>query len=405
MNNEKPLVIVLSRNYSTGLGVIRSLGQAGFDVELIASTKKRGSSIIASSSKYVSHTIEVVSPKIQEDKGNEIVGHLLALAIRGGKPVLFPTDDFTMMIVDKYQDILKKYYYIPTVNDPEQTITNLMDKRVQTAYAKKCGMRTPKEWIISLREEKLAILEDIEFPCFVKPLQSVSGRKVEMRRVDDRKALEMHLKKMQQYFKDRDVLIQEFLTIDKEYDLSGVCFGNKIFIPSVIEKTHISNHEKGVTMCGKMVSCEVLGDMMENIRKFLKLLGYNGMFDMEFTKCGDNIYFNEINLRSGGPNYFYCLNGVNLPAILVDEILGTEHDPERETVREYGKSFVYEKVAWEDYIYSFMTKDELEQCINDADYTLLVNDEDPKPGKHFKRRIRLSAIKQKLKMMVGRANG
>ncbi|MDQ9831141.1 hypothetical protein RFX70_20360, partial [Acinetobacter baumannii] len=65
MNNEKPLVIVLSRNYSTGLGVIRSLGQAGFDVELIASTKKRGSSIIASSSKYVSHMIEVVSPKIQ----------------------------------------------------------------------------------------------------------------------------------------------------------------------------------------------------------------------------------------------------------------------------------------------------------------------------------------------------
>ena len=47
---EKPLVIVLSRNYSTGLGIIRSLGAAGYTVDMVASTKKKGSSIIASCS-------------------------------------------------------------------------------------------------------------------------------------------------------------------------------------------------------------------------------------------------------------------------------------------------------------------------------------------------------------------
>ena len=70
MKNNKPLVIVLSRNYSTGLGVIRSLGKAGYTVDLIASTKKKGSSRIASCSKYVRQSVEVICPEIQEDTGD-----------------------------------------------------------------------------------------------------------------------------------------------------------------------------------------------------------------------------------------------------------------------------------------------------------------------------------------------
>ena len=37
-----PLVLVLARNYSTGLSVIRSLGAAGYTVDLIASAYKKG---------------------------------------------------------------------------------------------------------------------------------------------------------------------------------------------------------------------------------------------------------------------------------------------------------------------------------------------------------------------------
>ena len=69
---------MLSRNYSTGLGVIRSLGAAGYPVELIASTRKKGSSVIASGSKYVRRTTEVLTPNIQGDSGS---GLLAALAL------------------------------------------------------------------------------------------------------------------------------------------------------------------------------------------------------------------------------------------------------------------------------------------------------------------------------------
>ena len=64
-NNSNGLVVVLSRNYSTGLSVVRSLGSAGYKVDLVASAFRAGRSIIASSSKYVRNSVEVVSKKVK----------------------------------------------------------------------------------------------------------------------------------------------------------------------------------------------------------------------------------------------------------------------------------------------------------------------------------------------------
>ena len=60
MNRKKPLVVVLSRNYSTGLSVIRSLGSVGYTVDLIASANKEGRSNWIASSKYVNRFVEII---------------------------------------------------------------------------------------------------------------------------------------------------------------------------------------------------------------------------------------------------------------------------------------------------------------------------------------------------------
>ena len=97
----------------------------------------------------------------------------------------------------------------------------------------------------------------------------------------------------------------------------------------------------------------------------MKEFHYVGMFDLELNIVGDKIYFNEVNFRSGGPNYSYLKSGVNLPALFVKEVTGESHQPEEECVTSYGKTFIYEKVAWEDYIQGFMTKRELQKCIEE----------------------------------------
>lgn len=403
-NDNRPLVVVLSRNYSTGLGVIRSLGSTEeYIIDMVASIMKKGSSIIASSSRFLRKSVEVPIPAIQTEAGDELVKILMAYeGTHDGPMVLFPTDDYTASVVDRHREQLERIFLMPHVEKEKgKSVIELMDKVVQAEMAQKAGLLTPLEWIISLRGD-VAVPDDMVYPCFVKPLQSISGYKTEMKKCDSLEELNAHLSKMKAFHEDRDVLVQEYLKIDKEYDLSGVCVDSRVYIPAVIEKTHVAERERGVTMAGKLVPEDVLGDMVPNVEAMLADFRYTGMVDMEFNVCGDRTYFNEVNLRSGGPNFSYFLNGTNLPDMVVKELLGRGHDPKDEKMEVFGKDFVYEKTAWEDYIYGFMTKKELKRTIASADFTLLQYADDPQPGKVFNKKIRLSAMKHKLLQMIGK---
>lgn len=402
MDTSCTTVTVLSRNYSTGLGVIRSLGAAGYTVDLIASTKKKGSSIIAKSSRYVRSAQEVLSPDIQTDDGELLVAALIEYADKiGYKTVLFPTDDFTASVAAKNRDALKEHFYMPEVTEKAgRSLTETMDKTVQSALARKAGLLTPAEVLVDLSGD-IEIPDGVGYPCFVKPYMSIAGHKNEMAVCRDEAELMQQLRAMKKRNANRSVLVQEYLNITKEYDLSGLCLDGEIIIPAIIEKTRIAGHERGVTLSGRVLPLETMGGAVDRIVEFLRSLHYVGMFDMELNLCGDRLYFGEVNLRSGGPNFAYYLSGVNLPDIFVKEITGQGHSPSEEAVSEFGREFVYEKVAWEDYIYSYMTRRELKDCIRSADYTLLCNDDDPAPGRIFKRRIRLSAVKHRIKILLG----
>lgn len=397
-NKKKTLVVVLSRNYSTGLSVIRSLGAAGYTVDLVSSAYKEGASIIASSSKYVRNSVEVVSKKVKNGGDNELMAELLKYeSSHDEKIVLFPTDDYTASVMDANRGILEKRFLMPSiVGGKPGTLTAYMDKKIQSQMAKRAGLLTPLEWIISL-EQDIEIPEDMVYPCFCKPIESITGYKKEMAICNDEAELKGHLNRLRRIFSKRSILVQEFLEIDNEIDLSGVCLDQEIIIPAIIKKTNVGQYEKGVTLAGKVAPFEELGNLQQKVIAMLKEFHYIGMFDMELNIVGDKIYFNEVNLRSGGPNYSYFMSGVNLPALFVKEILGEGHTSQEEKVKEYGKSFIYEKVAWNDYINGFMTKRELKECIAAADIPLLCNDDDPLPGKIFTKDIKKRAFKRKVK--------
>ena len=83
-------------------------------------------------------------------------------------------------------------------------------------------------------------------------------------------------------------------------------------------------------------------------------------------------------------------------------VTGSLRNPENEKVKEFGRTFVYEKVAWEDYINGYMSRQELKECIDGADFTLLACKDDPAPGRCFYRRIRLSALKHMTARLLGK---
>ncbi len=409
MNEKDTLVVVLSRNYSTGLSVIRSLGAAGFTVDLVASARVAGDSKIAACSKYVRKSYEIVTPKIKEDESDEeLVGRLLTYKGKWPtKPVLFPADDYTTSIMDKNRSLLSDIFLMPTIaGGGDGCLTESMDKTYQASLARKVGLLAPKEWVFSL-ENEIVIPDDMVYPCFCKPIESVTGFKKEMARCNNSEQLQAHLEKLQYNHPFRSILIQEFLNIDQEIDLSGVCIDSEVIIPAIIRKENVAKFERGVTLAGTVVPVEELGDLKEKVEKLMSEIRYIGMFDLELNIVGDKVYFNEVNLRSGGPNYAYFKSGVNLPALFVKKLLNMPTAPEDEKIKEFHKLFIYEKVAWEDHLHGHMTKKQLKERIKAADITLLHNEEDPAPSKYFMRAMAKSVrykkykdLKKKIKKLI-----
>ncbi len=399
VTKDEILIIILSRSYSTGLSVARSLGKAGYTVDMIATSYKAGASEVASRSKYIRNYSEVVSKKVKGGIDNNLVEQIMTYTeeAKSKKIILFPTDDYTTSVIDLMQDEFEKYFLMPHIVDGlPGSITHMMNKVVQSEIAKKAGLNVPEEWIIPLDDE-IVIPQNMVYPCFCKPIESVTGYKKEMATCQDEEELLHHLKKLKKKHSKRSILVQEFLNIENEIDFSGVCLDQNVIVPAIIRKTHVAQHEKGVTMAGVIAPFDELGDTTGKIIDTLKEFHYIGMFDMELNVVGGKLYFNEINLRSGGPNYSYFQSGVNLPELVVKELVGLEHSKDEECVKSYGKSFIYEKVAWEDYYFKFISKKKLNKLISSSDITLLDDADDPEPYALFKKLQKMKLLIRPLK--------
>ena len=398
MNSDENRIIVLARKYSTGLSVIRSLGAAGYTVDLLSSAFKQGFSTIAASSKYVNHSVEVVAIKDQYGRDSALLEEILKYKNKyNKKPVLFPADDYTNLVIDNNRSLLEKDFIMPTIiNGKEGCLTSYKNRDTQKEIAKKAGFYTPLEWIISLND-KIEVPDDVVYPCFCKPLIKNSKYKDETTVCEDENELIRHLIDLRTNNSDRSIVVQEFLKIDNEIEISGVCYDDEVIIPAMIKKSEISQFDKQTALGGKILP---LDEIKETIIDMMKELHYIGMFDIEVYYVQDKIYFNRLDLHIGESNYAYYKSGVNLPDILVKKMLGKEILDNELEIKEYGKNFVYEKSVWEDYIAGFITKKELNHYLSYADFRLLDDSDDPVPGNMFLKNVKKRSLRKKVKGLI-----
>ena len=386
-------VLVLGKNYSTPLGVVRSLAKTGYTVDVLYIYGDKNAVPILKASRYISRLVVV------NEKNDRKVLETLQRDFNGEENdyLLFPTDDYSASFIDRYKDKLQAYH-MPYVK--EDSVTRLMDKTVQNALAKEVGFQTPKEWIVPLDEKPLSIPEDIPYPCFIKPKVSAKGGKLGIRKCETRQELEEGLAYMQEKEPQGCVLIQEFLKIKREYTIDGVCNDQEVYIPAVIYKTGIAQYNKGVTLSGTMIRNNKL-ECIPMIEDYLRKVRYVGMFDIEILETDEGYYFGELNFRCGGPGYAYFLGGVNLPKMTADLFFEGEFRTGSETVVP-GTKFLNNKVVWEDYANLFISKKKLKKLYLQFPKTLLSDEEDPEPEKVFDRIMPGVFRKKRIKLMVKR---
>lgn len=388
-------IVVLGRQCVSALAAVRSLGKAGHEVDLIYNGFKKDGYIV-SKCKYIHRYREIA---VWND-GEGTIKAILSLAKKDEKLVLFSTDDRDTELIAGNTAILEKDFIFPVFanGDNGKQMASYMHKDVQLQLAEKCGLPTAKSWVIRLQDEVPMISDEIQYPCFSKPLCSTDGNKYEMSISSSREQLEEKIEALKKKGR-KELLVQELLSIDGEYVMEGVCRDQEIVLPAVIQKTCVARKSKGITLSGYLVEFEFLPeDVRQGILRFLKELHYVGMFDLELIVANGTLYFGEINFRSGGPTYVYTLCGANLPDLAVRAMLDCPISGDHKAV--LGKTFVNDRVLWEDFAAGYISFGDFWKKYYHSDFSLIRDADDPVSSQLYDKHMRKVTVKAKIKQTL-----
>ena len=388
-------VVVIGRNYTSRLGMIRAVGRAGHQVFVIRTDRSRFDGI-DKTSRYVRGYFSAKEPN-----RDLLLDTLDSIASsEHEKIVLIPVDDYAASTIDENIDRLKDRFLFPNINMQQGAINKLMDKNFQKALARDSGLNVADGWTIDINDHKYSLPENIKYPCFPKPQVSFKGNKKCMRRCNSESELRM---KLDEVSRERDcpVLIEQYIEIEKEYAALGFSNGKDIIIPAVIHLLDQGHGgHLGVTKIGKLIQKSEYLPFFDVFIQFMKKINFVGLFDVDMYESGGTIYFNELNLRFGASGYAITHQGINLPNMLIGNLLG-EYTSNKICNSIESALFINEKVNFEDFLSGYYGWKEYRRIQKMADFSFLADTNDPKPYRQFLKQAFVPILKRYIKIILG----
>lgn len=397
MNNNKSLAIVFGRNYTSRLTMIRAIGLAGcdvVDVQLFHGKEVIRKELIDSCSKFVIKTY-----MIDENDFDEYIKIIDGYRDYDGRVVLLPTDDHSAAALDFNYENLKSRFILPNVHHKQGELVKLMDKEFQKTIASKVGIPIAKGWVCEFIDDHYNIPSDITYPCFTKPQQSYfNAMKIYMKKCNNLQDLENALNAMSK-INHNNVLVEQYISIEKEYGVLGVAYEGKSIIPSIIHK---EKDYLGVTAVGKISPISQVNGLQEKIQNFISATGINGLFDIDMYESEGTIYFNELNCRFGAGGFAVINSVANLVDIFYQlSINKTKNIDDYQVNTNIGR-FASEKVCKQMLLNRIITLFEYKRIMKEVDFSFLKQDYDIEPYNVFMKTFYKEWFKSRIKWIVKR---
>lgn len=163
---KQPKAVVMNMFY-TGLGIARSLGERGIPV--IGLTAQRG--VYGNYTRYAK-TVFCPDSKLDSDS-------LCSFLVEMGRSldqraVIFPTRDHDLIFLDRYRAKLEPWFSMVV---PEHSVLQAcLDKWETYLWAQRSGVETPRCWRIDQKSDFNRIIDEITYPCVLKPVAAHQWR-------------------------------------------------------------------------------------------------------------------------------------------------------------------------------------------------------------------------------------
>lgn len=274
--SEAGRVIVTHGRSLIALMIAQSLGARGID---IIGCDDVGMTVL-SFSKYVSKNC--VHAPLEEDE-EQFIQDLIAI-IRENKPednrpyLLMPAFDDAIIIAkhkDRFKDLI-------TVACPEYEAINKVHPKDHFAKtAMELAIETPKTWLPKNESELGGILDDIEFPAFIKPPNQVGGRGIS--KLKDKTELKKAFSDLQKEYEGEQILIQESAE-GVDYCYCGLFDHGELMTSMVYHNRQKFPNESGPGVVRETMDNQLFDPLAEQLMKPLK---WHGVVEIDFMWDGN----------------------------------------------------------------------------------------------------------------------
>jgi len=395
----KQKVVIIGHGYLSRLALIRSLGQAGYDVIVIVTmygtvnTKKP----LDCYSQYVSG-VHYCNAK----DGEGLIKILLNYCVFDGqKTVIIPDSDWSASIIDDNKDTLSEHFLFPCVEDDGVGVTKWMDKERQKELARRIGLTAPRTTALHIKNGELPSLGNIDYPCFTKALATKGGGKQWFRRCANEEELSKALVSFSKAG-DADVLVEDYIEIEKEFAVVGLTDGETVIIPGVIQFVENCQRHLGIARIGKILPTYGFEELIKLFIEYVKETRFIGLFDIDFLYSKGEFFFCEMNFRYGGSGYAYTKSGINLPAMFAEMMSGRLDLHNADVAIHEGKTYVNERMLLDDLTARNISIRDFNHSMNTADIRFVPDSLDKEPERLFRRLVIKGKMKYILKKLLRR---
>lgn len=267
------------------------LGSGELGKELVIALKRLGQTVIAVDS-YAG------APAMQVADGFEVIdmlnGEQLDSVVAKHQPDLVVPEIEAIRTERFYAYEKQNIQVVPSAKAANFTMNR---KLIRDLANKELGLRTAKYFYATTYEEFTKAVNDIGFPCVVKPLMSSSGKgQSVLKKMEDQQTVwEYAINNSRGDIKE--VIIEEFISFHTEITLLTVTQqnGTTLFCPPIGHRQERGDYQESWQPVA--ISESDYNDACSMAEKVTTALTGAGIWGVEFFLTGNGVYFSELSPR------------------------------------------------------------------------------------------------------------
>jgi predicted ATP-grasp superfamily ATP-dependent carboligase len=322
-----PALLCDATFYGT-LAAVRSLGRAGIPVDVVHA----GRAALASWSKYATRRLR--GP--EASTGNTLVEWLMEVGHRDGRRVIYPTSDEMVFLLSAHRARLEERFLL--LQPDLETTLRVLDKKSLHAASREAGVETPETWFPDGAADALRVARNTEAPLMFKPrtqlflTNHIKGALAPRDPTQLREAYEtfrtthtygapiagirddVTAPMLQRYYPE---------AADGIYSLTGFRDRSGKHL-ALLGSTKVLQRPRrlGIGLCFE--SAQVPEALERGARKLLDVLGYFGVFELEFIVSSGRYLLIDMNPRFYNHLQLDVSRGLDLPMMAYAAAVGDD---------------------------------------------------------------------------------